>query len=158
MTSDRLLGIYLNDHLAGSSVIRDRCRAMIVANRGTELGAFLVGLLGEIIDDRRTLLELMASLGVAPSPLKTTLARVAERAGRLKPNGQLTGYSPLSRLEELELLSVGIEGKRLLWIVLGDLGDARLVRFDFAALVSRAEAQRSQIEPQRLAAARVAFS
>ncbi len=158
MTGDRLLGIYLNDHLAGSSAARDRCRAARDANRGAELGSFLDELLGEIIEDRRTLLEVMAALGIAPSPLKTTLARLAERVGRLKLNGQLTGYSPLSRLEELEFLSLGIEGKRLLWIGLGGLGDARLTRFDFDALARRAEGQRDGIERHRPAAARLAFS
>jgi hypothetical protein len=33
----------------------------------------------------------------------------------LKLNGQLRGYSPLSRLDELELLQIGVAGKRRLW-------------------------------------------
>jgi hypothetical protein len=158
MAGDRLLGIYLNDHLAGSSALRDRCRAARDANSGSDLGAFLNDLLGEIIEDRRALLEVMAAVGVAPSAVKTTLARLAERLGRLKPNGQLTGYSPLSRFEELEALSLGVEGKRLLWIMLSELGDPRLARFDFAALTDRAERQRDGIEHHRRAAARTAFS
>jgi hypothetical protein len=158
VTGNRLLGIYLNDHLAGSSAGRDRCRAARDANSGSELGAFLDELLGEIIADRRALLEVMAAVGIAPSPFKTTLARLAERVGRLKLNGQLIGYSPLSRLEELELLSLGVEGKRLLWLVLGELGDPRLSRFDFAALTDRAERQRERIEGHRRAAARTAFA
>ena len=35
---------------------------------------------------------------------------VAEKAGRLKLNGSLLTYSPLSRLVELEGLSLGVEG------------------------------------------------
>jgi hypothetical protein len=158
MTDDRLLGIYLNDHLAGASAGRDRCRSARDANGDSELGRFLDHLLGEIAEDRRTLLEVIAAVGVAPSTVKTALARLAERAGRLKPNGQLTGYSPLSRVVELEALSLGVEGKRRLWIVLGELGDQRLARFDFAALAGRAERQRDEIEPHRRAAARMAFS
>ena len=38
-------------------------------------------------------------------------AWTAEELERLKLNGQLAGYSPLSRLVELEGLAVGIEGK-----------------------------------------------
>jgi hypothetical protein len=155
---DRLLGIYLNDHLAGASAVRHRCRSARDANRGTELGLFLDELLGELTDDRGVLLEVMAAVGIARSPLKTTFARIAERLGRLKLNGQLTGYSPLSRFEELELLSVGVEGKRLLWIVLGELGDSRLARFDFGTLRERAERQREGIERHRRAAAGTAFA
>jgi hypothetical protein len=157
MADDRLLGIYLNDHLAGASALRDRCRAAREANSGSDVGAFLDGLLGEIVEDRRTLLEVMARLGVPPSPLKTGLARLAERLGRLKLNGQLTGYSPLSRLEELEVLSVGAEGKRLLWIALREMGDPRLAGVDFEALVRRAEQQREGIEQHRRDAAGTAF-
>jgi len=158
MRGDRLLGIYLNDHLAGASAVRDRCEAARDANHGTDLGLFLDELLGEIVEDRRVLLEVTAAVGVASSTLKQTLARLAERVGRLKLNGQLTGYSPLSRFEELELLSVGVEGKRLLWVALGELGDPRLVRFDFAALRDRAERQREGIEGHRRAAARTALA
>jgi hypothetical protein len=158
VTGNRLLGIYLNDHLAGATALRGRCRAARDANGGSELGAFLDELLGEIVEDRRTLLEVMTAAGIPRSPLKTTLARLAERVGRLKLNGQLTGYSPLSRLEDLEVLSAGAEGKRLLWIVLGELGDPRLAGFDFAALSSRAERQREGIERHRQAAAHTAFA
>jgi hypothetical protein len=158
VTDDRLLGIYLNDHLAGSSAVRERCQAARDSNRGSELGAFLDELLGELSQDRGTLFEVMAEVGVAPSRLKTTLAQVAERAGRLKLNGRLTGYSPLSRLEELELLSFGVESNRLLWIVLGELGDSRLAGFDFLVLAERAERQRDAIERHRRAVARTSFS
>ena len=41
-----------------------------------------------------------------------------EKLGRLKLNGQLLGYSPLSRLIELEGLMLGIAGKLAMWIAL----------------------------------------
>jgi hypothetical protein len=156
--NDRLLGIYLNDHLAGSAAGRDRCRAAGEANRDSELGTFLHELLGEIIEDRRVLLEVMATIGITPSPVKTVLARLGERAGRLKLNGRLTSYSPLSRYVDLEALSLGVEGKRLLWTVLGERGDPRLAGLDFPALAERAARQRDGIEPHRRAAAHTACS
>jgi hypothetical protein len=55
----RLLGIYLKDHLAGATALRDRCRATAKANRGTDLGAFVDRFLNEIVEDRRTLLAIM---------------------------------------------------------------------------------------------------
>jgi hypothetical protein len=42
-------------------------------------------------------------------------AWTGEKAGRLKLNGHLFTYSPLSRLEELELLALSVPRKRTLW-------------------------------------------
>ena len=52
---------------------------------------------------------------MSKSTLKTAGAKVAEKIGRLKPNDQLTGYSPLSRVLELEGLRSGVQGKLGLW-------------------------------------------
>jgi hypothetical protein len=157
LADDRLLSIYLNDHLAGSAVLRSRCRFTRERHRGTDLGAFLDTLLGEIDEDRFTLRGVMDAVGARESKAKAAAAAVAERAGRLKPNGRILGYSPLSRLLELELMSAGIEGKRLLWLSLHELGDPRLAQFDFAALAARAQAQRDGVERYRLPAARAAL-
>lgn len=157
MADDRLLGIYLNDHLAGSTTGRERCRHARDRDRGSELGAFLDRLLREIEEDRATLRRVMERVGAAESPVKVAVAVAVERASRLKPNGGL-GVSPLTRLVELEALSLGVEGKRLLWVALGELGDSRLAEFDFAALAERAREQRDGLERHRLAAARSALS
>lgn len=157
MADDRLLAIYLNDHLGGSVIGRDRCRNAARRYRGSELGAFLAGLLAEIEEDRATLLRVIARVGARPSKLTQALGVAVERVGRLKPNGQLVGHSPLTPLVELEVLSLGVEGKRLLWETLDELADPRLSELDFAALAERATAQRAGIEQQRLAAARNAF-
>ncbi len=154
VADDRLLGIYLNDHLGGSSIATGRCRHARDRNRGTDLGAFLERLLTEIGEDRATLERVMERVRVRHSKAKPLVAAVVERVGRLKPNGQLTGYSPLSRFLELEVLSIGVEGKRLLWLALDGLGDPRLTEFDFDALAQRAQAQREGLERHRLAAAR----
>ena len=71
-----------------------------------------------------------------------------EKVGRLKPNGQIRGYSPLSRFLELETLSVGISGKLALWRSLQQLPEVaeRLPGIDLAELVERAERQRAELE------------
>ena len=158
MANDRLLPIYLNDHLGAAVAGRERCRYAATQNEGTELGAFLARLLREIEEDAATLRRVMARVGAAESPLKLAIGLAAERAGRLKLNGQVTGYSPLSRLLDLEGLSLGVEGKRRLWLALGELGDARLQEFDFGGLAERATRQRDELEQHRLAAARTAFA
>ena len=158
MALDRkLLGIYLNDHWAGSTAGRELAKRAAGSNSDNELGGFLEGIRAEIEEDRDTLREVMRALDVGEDRVKTIAAWVAERAGRLKLNGSLTGYSPLSRLVELEGLALGIDGKRSLWRSLGELEDPALAEFDFAALEARAKAQRDGLEAQRLEAARIAF-
>jgi hypothetical protein len=154
------LGIYLNDHLALGVAGRELVRRAARQNEGTELGAFLGRLAREVAEDLETLRTIVERLEFPVSRIKGPLALVGERIGRLKPNGQLRGYSPLSRYIELEGLALGIEGKALLWANLRDLagvGD-RLEGIDLDALIERARRQRDELEGHRLEAARLAFS
>ena len=99
----------------------------------------------------------MEQLEVGRDRLKPLGAWVVEKIGRLKPNGQLRGYSPLGRLIELEGLYVGISGKSRLWKSLeSNLGDS-LPEFDFPALGERADRQRTEVEALREEAAKLAF-
>ena len=86
-------------------------------------------------------------------------AWAGEKLGRLKLNGSLLSYSPLSRLEEIEGLSLGVEGKLGLWQALkvthGD--DGRLRGVDLDALITRARSQRRRLERQRRRAAEEAL-
>jgi hypothetical protein len=157
VTDLKLLSTYLNDHLAGATVGVELSRRTAGANEGTELGGFLTGLAGEIEEDRDTLLKVMDQLGVKKDRLKVAAGWAGEKIGRLKPNNRLVGYSPLSRLIELEGLALGVEGKGSLWQVLAELNEPRLAGFDFAALLDRARAQRDQLQQRRLAAAMDAF-
>ena len=155
----RLLAIYLNDHLAGSTGGLELARRARSANRGTPFEAAFDRLATEIEEDREALLDVLRRLGVARDPVKEWAGWLAEKAGRLKLNGRLTGYSPLSRVLELELLALGVEGKRALWRALREVaaGDARLDGVDLGELQRRAERQRRLVEQQRLRAARLAF-
>ena len=151
-----LLGIYLNDQLALGVAGRELARRAASENRGTDLGRFLERLASEVTEDVNTLEAVMQRLEIPLSRMKRPLALVAERIGRLKPNGQLRGYSPLSRFVELESLALGLDGKRLLWANLRDfaqVGD-RLVDVGFDALIERAARQREELEPFRIAAGR----
>jgi len=144
---DRLLAIYLNDHLAGSTVGVELARRMRSSNEGdTEFGEPLATICEEIEADRATLERLMERLDVGRSRLKTTGAYVAEKLGRLKLNGQLTGYSPLSRVVELETLTSGVGGKLRLWRALASTLGVTVEGFDFDALATRAERQISRLE------------
>jgi hypothetical protein len=148
----RLLGIYLNDHLGGSTAGIEMARRSRDANRGTEFSNPLASVCGEIEADRDALESIMDDLDIGRSRIKPVLAWMAEKAGRLKLNGQLHGYSPLSRVVELESLVLGITGKLRLWQLLSELVD-RETTADLGVLAARAERQRTQVEDlQRRAA------
>jgi hypothetical protein len=153
----RLLAIYLNDHLAGAT------GGLALAKRARDndpdgsSGTSLAKVCAEIETDRETLLAVMDELGVHRDPIKPVIAWLAEKLGRLKPNGRVRGYSPLSRLVELEMLHLGISGKRDLWAALEATLNRRLSRFDLPELIARADGQRDQIERLRRAAAAEAF-
>ena len=86
--------------------------------------------------------------------------RATEKAGRLKLNGELTSYSPLSRVVELEGLLTGITGKKGLWNALLQIAptEPRLDADRLERLRDRAEAQRATVEDLRQRAAREAFA
>ena len=113
----------------------------------------------EIDEDRQTLRRVVAELGFRESRAKDTLAWAGERVARLKLNGQLKGYSPLSRVIELEALSVGIAGKLALWQSLQLLPHVqeRLADVDLEELAERARRQRGEVEELRRQAVSNAF-
>ena len=156
---DRLLGIYLNDHLAGATGGLELAQRLHGRNKGTEYEDRLGRIAEEIREDRETLVMIMSRLGVVPNPLKTRAAWAAERIGRLKLNGRLLQYSPLSRVEELEAMRLGVEGKRALWRSLKETrgADPRFEGIDLQQLIARAERQSDELEAMRLSAATGAF-
>jgi hypothetical protein len=99
----------------------------------------------------------MERLGMKPHRIKDAGAWAAEKLGRLKPNNRLLGYSPLSRVIELEGLVIGVTGKLALWEALRDSIGEGLEGIDFAALGTRAQAQRAELEQLRRRAAAEAF-
>jgi hypothetical protein len=153
----RLLAIYLNDHLAGAISGLELARRARGSNQGTELGDFLDALGREIEADRESLERIMDELGIGRDRVKIAAAWGAEKFGRLKLNGSLLSYSPLSRVVELDALHLGLTGKLILWRGLEDAIGPQLGGEDLGALQQRAERQRAELEPFRLAAARQAF-
>lgn len=112
---EKYLRIYLQDHrsaAAGGLQLARRCRD---SNADSELGRFLDTLVDEVNQDAATLDDLMKRFGVRRNPIKHALVVIGERVARLKPNGQLRGYSPLSKVIELEGLIAGVHAKQRLW-------------------------------------------
>ena len=156
----KLLRIYLNDHLATAVAGRELAARARRANQGSDFGPFLGRVLAELDDHRAQLEGVMQRLGVRKDPVKPAAGWLVEKVGRLKLNGRLRGYSPLSRLLELESLAAVSTGHASMWTtlasVLGD--DARLAGVDLDALTTRAEELRVELDDARLRAARAALA
>ncbi|GAA2608548.1 hypothetical protein SMC26_28965 [Actinomadura fulvescens] len=148
-----LLGIYLNDHLAGATGGVELARRVAGAKRNEPDGEVLRGLAREIAEDRDALLEIMDALGVPVRRYKVIGAWAAEKAGRLKLNGRIVGRSPLSDLVELEMLRLGVEGKSALWGTLRTMTDPALDGRRLDGLFSRARRQSAMLDDLRLRAA-----
>ncbi|MCP3141096.1 hypothetical protein [Pyxidicoccus xibeiensis] len=154
------LGIYLNDHLAGSVAGIELAVRTETENRSNPVGRYLAAFIPELKHDQSILEAVMKTLEVKRDPLKTRMSWVGEKLGRLKLNGSLLRYSPLSRLVELEGLCVATEGRLSLWRTLARLSarDTRLAGFDFEALIARGEAQQQALQHLRGRASDVAFA
>jgi hypothetical protein len=155
----KLLRIYLNDHRAGAIAGFELGKRTLARNRGGEPGTILESLVREIREDLLSLEDIMRRLQVPLNRIKARAAWTAEKVGRLKLNGRVRGYSPLSRLVELEALTLGVEGKRRLWQSLLELAahEPRLDPAELERLRSRAEDQLGRLEGARLKAAADAF-
>jgi hypothetical protein len=160
MPSNELLGVYLNDHLAGSAAGIELAEKLRDNHKGTELGDAMAALHRDIAQDKDALEELMRHLEVERHPVKEAAGWMLEKLSRLRLSPALTGGAELTRLLETEALSLGIEGKLAMWLALKEAAaaDRRLAATDFDRLIERARGQRRTLEPHRLAAAVQSFS
>lgn len=155
----QLLGIYLNDHLAGATAGAAMFQRAAKSARG-ESRVELLRLTAEVGQDRQSLLDLMSVLGVRVRRYKVIAGWVAEKAGRFKLNGSLVHRSPLSDLMELEALLLGVQGKAAGFKALRSLSD-RNSQLDVSRLdqlIDRAERQADLLERLRLQTARQVLS
>jgi hypothetical protein len=159
MVDLKLLRIFMQDHLAASTAGLELARRAYGANRGTTYGDALSRVADQIDEDRGALEDMLTDLGFKPDRVKIVGAWAGEKVGRLKLNGQLKGYSPLSRVEELEALIAGINAKLSLWRIVLEVAkeEPRLDADRIHRLIERGEEQLETVEDLRTRAARAAF-
>jgi hypothetical protein len=159
-TRPHLLGIYLNDHLAGSAGGAALARRLLDAHKGTPAEGDLTEFVRQVNADRDALIEIMSQLGLPRTYYKETLATVAERVGRLKLNGGLLRRSPLSSVVEFEGMALGVTGKRSAWRSLRLLAETepRLDKDRLDALISAADEQLAILERLRVQAVQEALA
>ena len=160
-SADRLLGIYLNDHLTGSTAGQRLARRMARGHDATALGPALLSISREIDTDRAAFIATMARLGISRRRYKMVAGWLAEFFARAKANGRLVRRSPLSSVVELEILRLGVEGKRLGWLTLRTVAlDDPALGLDtdeLDVLAARAQRQANRLDELRTAAIREAL-
>lgn len=154
--SQHYLLSYLKDHLAGAEAGLRRFEQATKKNHGTGVGDSLARVTEEVRKDRQVLLKLCRKLGAKPARFRRAGALVGEKAARLKLN---LHYTPLSRVEDLEALLLGVTGKLSLWRALRELSKTdRALQLDYELLIARAQGQQLELEKLRRQAARLAFA
>ena len=153
------IATYLNDNLAGAIVAIELLEHLEAAHASTPLAAFLAELRTEIVADREALEALMRQLQVAESRTRKGTAWLGEKVTQLKLRLDDPSGGPLRLFEALEVVAIGIEGKRALWRALTAAaeGTPRLRVVDYERLEQRAEEQRQRVEVRRLEAAKLAL-
>jgi hypothetical protein len=153
MADEKLLRIYLNDHLTTAAAGAALARRTLRSNRGTELGELLEEIAADLSDDLDMLKKELRERGLRPSVLKRSLGTFGERLGRLKLNGRLISYSPLSRLHELEGLGLLLGHNAAMWRSLETVGVERA-----GPLATRAERQIAALRRHQRTAAKQALA
>jgi uncharacterized protein (UPF0548 family) len=152
----RLTAIYLDDHAAllrAAEALVERVRR---STGHPDIGSYLDEIRPELRDDRAAAERLLRDLGRAPSRTKQALALGGERGGRLKGNGNPFGYSPLTRVVDLEGIRFVLEGDRALWRAVERAGP-EAARADAAERAARLDERLERAEELRLLAAGVAL-
>lgn len=143
--SAEYLRTYLTDHWAAAGGGVALVRRIADQNRNTQWATELDDLVLQISADEQALQAIRTSLGFDVDTLSAKVRRsavlIAERLSRLKLNGRLVSYSPLSRVLEAEGLISGITAKQRLWLALKDSVATEIPDVDFDGLVVRAESQ-----------------
>lgn len=160
MSATDHLGTYLNDHLGGAEAGVAMARKLEESVRGEPAAELLGPIATEIEEDIETLRGLLAALGTGRNPVKQAAGRLAEKVHRVGVDQRLIRNHALSQLLQAESLSLGVQGKLQLWLVLMEVAPAHptLGTVDLPVLAERARDQRRRVEAVRLDAARRAFA
>lgn len=148
------LGAYLRDHLAGSVAGIEILKDLAATAQNTDEARLLNNLGLQVERDQEQLKNVLDSLDQPESALKKAGAWIAEKVLLLKARGAGT---PFGRLEALEVILLGVQGKLSLWRTLETL-PAMSGWPDLTELEKRAREQLDVLEGLRLATARAAFA
>lgn len=152
---DNELSRYLNDHLAGSSGALLLIQEIADKHDDPCAKAFFTDLKERVLEDRRLLEDILQRIDQAPSGFLKVAGGIAARVGGIKLMWEKVEPGRLGMFEALEMLALGVQGKRLLWIVMDLIsqGYPEWESIDFRALELQAIEQRDGVEEWRQDAA-----
>lgn len=144
-TSPWLL-IYLRNHEAAARGGCDLFARAVKSQTDRDRVFTLKVLRDQVRADLGFLRALMRDHGVRPNLAMGATAQIAERIGRLKPNGRALRRSPLSDLMEIEALVDAVAAKRTGWQALETAGIGSPPNVpSMAELCRRADEQLAQL-------------
>lgn len=152
---DQDVARYLHDHLAGSSGALLLIQELADNHDCLEAKEFFTDLKEKVIGDRVLLEGLLEKIDQDRGALFKMAGSIAARVGGLKLLWEQVEPGKLGLFEALEMLTLGVQGKRLLWIALSEISVwfPEWGGIDFNKLEREAIEQRDGIEAWRLQAA-----
>lgn len=146
---------YINDHLAGASGALLLVEEIAKNHDDPEACAFFVDLKGNILEDRSRLESLLGRIEEEPSGILKAAGAIGARLGGIKLLWEKIEPGKLGMFEALEMLALGIQGKRLLWVVMQRIQPwfPEWRGLDFQELELDAIRQRDAVEEYRVSAA-----
>jgi hypothetical protein len=152
---DQDLNRYLNDHLAGSSGALLLIQELAESHGATDAREFFLQLKEKVEADRSLLADLLERIGQNPSSLLQVAGGIAARIAGIKLMWEQVEPGKLGLFEALEMLALGVQGKRLLWVALREISVwfPEWNGIDFEELERQAIQQRDDIEFWRIQAA-----
>jgi hypothetical protein len=149
----------MKDHFAGSIAAVQLLDHLISSNRGDINKQFFIQLRQEVAEDQEVLRGLLHDLDADEGLLRNTAGFLSEKLARIKLLLENPSGGHLARLEKMEALALGIDGKRALWRSLLAVAEEipALRTVDLEKLDQRAEDQRGRVEDLRIDAALEAF-
>jgi hypothetical protein len=158
-TNDDAIATYLQDHLVGADSVLDLVKTLRTEYAQRPVGRFLTSLEPQLVWERERLHELAERFPPRAAFARRLAAWFGETGFEWKLAMDASAKDEFRLLEALEVISLGIAGKRLLWRVLERRAKAErsLAGLPYRKLSSSAARQRRELEPFRLEAARLAF-
>jgi hypothetical protein len=157
--ANKHLATYLNDHLAGATIGVEILSSLEAVHPDTERARVFAELRAEVEEDRQALKALMDRLNITESAPRKVAGWLAAQLTQLKLHLDDPAGEELRVFEGLEGMSLGIEGKRSLWVALAAVAEQspELQGVDYDSLRQRAVEQRKRVEALRLEAAKAAL-
>lgn len=157
---DKDLHRYLNGHLAGSHCALSLIKELGKRQTDAAEQRFFVDLEERVEGDQRILKELLTACGGEESTGLHSLGEIGGKVSRLLFLYEGMEPGKLGNLEALEMLALGIQGKRLLWVALQEVAHhfPEWSAVDFQKLEFGAIHQREEVEERRIARSRDALA